>query len=168
MRRRHQISAGRARSGAIGWPVRYRPSVSRSPARRCASLQSGTASRQRTGVRRRAAGASRPKKSILAGLAAARALLAAPHRRGEPVHQRGAVDAEAIAAAGADQRLEHAPVDARQIDAPAQVLEAAEGSARLALGRRWPRPPPARRPSPRRGHSGSCARRPPRTCMPRR
>src|SRR6185295_9483229 len=52
---------------------------------------------------------------VLARLDGFGILVAELHRRAEPLHERGAVHLEAIEAARADERLEHAPVELLQI-----------------------------------------------------
>ena len=62
---------------------------------------------------------------------------------GRRCHERRAVRPECIEAAAADQRLQHAPVELLQVDPPAQILEARERAARLALrDQRLHRAPP--------------------------
>ena len=117
---------------SMGWPEIARPSVSRSPR-----------SRTRVGplglIRRRGAhrlGHVRGRQAedvVLAGFVRLAVLLAERERRIEAVHERGAVRREAVEAAGLDQRLEHAAVDLRQIEAAAQILEAGEVAMRAAL-----------------------------------
>ena len=52
----------------------------------------------------------------------------------QALHERRAIRAEAVEAARADQRLEHAAIELLQIEPPAQVLETRERPVRFALG----------------------------------
>jgi hypothetical protein len=75
----------------------------------------------------------KPKNIVLAGLVGLAVLLSQRQCRIEAMHERGAIRRETIEAAGLDQRFEHAPIDLRQVQAPAQIFEARVVAVRAAL-----------------------------------
>src|SRR5580658_10944772 len=81
----------------------------------------------------RVALAREPEQIVLPRLVGPRVLVAKLHGGAQALHERRAVLAQAVEAPGSQQGFQHAPVDLLQVQAPAQILEAAIRAAGLAL-----------------------------------
>jgi hypothetical protein len=75
---------------------------------------------------------TRPKEVHLTGRVAGLVLFRQPDCQRQMLHQGGAVGAEFVQSAGADQGLQDPPVHLLQVDATAEVPEVAEAPPRLA------------------------------------